>query len=490
MPVTPTGAWVLIADLPDNWSSLAVSGLSDFAQIWLGQQRRLKTSEALTHFHERLRREWAIETGVIENLYSIDRGTTQLLIEKGIDASLIPHGSTNKPAEEVVAIVRDQEEALEGLFDFVANHRDLTTSYIKELHQLLTRNQRTVRAVDQFQHAVDVPLIRGDWKRQPNNPSRPDGTAHHYCPPEHVAAEMDRLVAMHGKHVSTGVPTEVESAWLHHRFTQIHPFQDGNGRVARTLASLVFIKAGWFPLVVSRDSRAEYIEALEQADTGNLAPLVSLFGQLQKRALLKALSLSEDVLRQAEPLTQVIADATERLKERKNRDFERQRQVFVTARNVAEVTHDELRKVAKSLNETVKGVDLRYGAQVERSTEDTDHWFRRQIIAVAKTLEYYADTRTYRSWVRLKIREEQQADLVVSAHSLGVEFVGVIAVSAFIEFKDRGEEGDIATEEPLALCSDVFQFTYREGQEAVLARYRTWLQGVILLGLDQWRRRL
>lgn len=52
------------------------------------------------------------------------------------------------------------------------------------------------------------------------------------------------------------VSPEVEAAWLHHRFTQIHPFQDGNGRIARLLASLVFIKAGWFPLVVTRDDRA------------------------------------------------------------------------------------------------------------------------------------------------------------------------------------------------------------------------------------------
>ena len=38
------------------------------------------------------------------------------------------------------------------------------------------------------------------------------------------------------------VAPEVEAAWLHHRFTQIHPFQDGNGRIARALATLIFVK--------------------------------------------------------------------------------------------------------------------------------------------------------------------------------------------------------------------------------------------------------
>ena len=79
---------------------------------------------------------------------------------------------------------------------------------------------------------------------------------------------MDRLLAMHREHGQRGVAPEVEAAWLHHRFTQIHPFQDGNGRVARALATLVMIRAGWFPLVVTDAGRADYIEALEIADGG------------------------------------------------------------------------------------------------------------------------------------------------------------------------------------------------------------------------------
>jgi Fic family protein len=70
---------------------------------------------------------------------------------------------------------------------------------------------------------------------------------------------------------------------LHHAFTQIHPFEDGNGRVARALASLIFLKPSWFPVVVTRDDREKYIEALERADSGELRPLVALFVQSQRR---------------------------------------------------------------------------------------------------------------------------------------------------------------------------------------------------------------
>ena len=46
--------------------------------------------------------------------------------------------------------------------------------------------------------------------------------------------------------------------------------QSGNGRVARALASLIFIRKRWFPLVIDRDTVGEYIEALESGDKGDL----------------------------------------------------------------------------------------------------------------------------------------------------------------------------------------------------------------------------
>jgi Fic family protein len=97
--------------------------------------------------------------------------------------------------------------------------------------------------VDQLGRAFEKQLEKGQYKTEPNSPTRPDSLVHEYCPPEQVASEMDRLVAMHSEHDERGVPVEVEAAWFHHRFTQIHPFADGNGRVARAIASLVFIKA-------------------------------------------------------------------------------------------------------------------------------------------------------------------------------------------------------------------------------------------------------
>src|SRR5437764_7029240 len=155
-----TSQWKPIEDLPGNWSGLQHSELESLASIWKDQSARLIKGDALRQFNDRLSREWAIETGIIENLYSIDRGITQLLIEKGIEANLIPHGTTDKPPEQIVPILKDQEEVLEGLFDFVVHRRELSTSYVKQLHQALTRHQETVQAVNGLGRSVEIPLVR------------------------------------------------------------------------------------------------------------------------------------------------------------------------------------------------------------------------------------------------------------------------------------------------------------------------------------------
>lgn len=483
--------WTFIQDLPENKQELPHRELESLASIWKEQSATLEKRDALRQFNERLRREWAIETGIIEDLYSIDRGITQLLIEKGIEASLIPHGSSDKPAEQIVPILKDQEEVLEGLFDFVARRRDLSTSYVKELHQALTRHQETSQAVNGIGRLVEVPLLRGEWKQQSNNPTRPDGEIYQYCPPEHVEAEMDRLIAMHQKHQRTDVPPEVEAAWLHHRFTQIHPFQDGNGRIARALASLVFLRAAWFPLVIHRDLREDYIGALEKADIGDLSELVNLFSKVQKKAFLKALSLSENVLQAPSPLQQVISAASERLKARKWSSLRKmQSKSLELSKRLEDFAEKKLEAIAAELNKELQSLDQHYFADARRSDHETDFWFKKQIIDVAKDLDYYADTRTYRAWARLKIKEDRQTELVLSFHSLGVEFLGIMAVSAFMEYRDRNEDGETTVDGPYILSKEIFQFSYKEKEQDITGRFEPWLNDLLLVGLDKWRRQL
>lgn len=483
--------WHPIRDLPDDWQGLGMEDLAALATVWEEQQEKLKGSVALKQFTTRLQRQWAIETGIIENLYTLDRGITQLLVERGIDTSLIPHGTTNKPAFHVVELIRDQQNVVEGLFDFVGQRRQLSTFYVKEVHQALTAHQETVDAVDGLGKFVQIALNRGAWKTMPNNPSRPDDSIHQYCPPEQVASEMDRLINMHLTHLAIGVPPEVEAAWLHHRFTQIHPFQDGNGRVARALATLVFLRAGWFPLViVSETHRGDYIHALEHADRGEIRHLVNLFGRLEKDAFTRALSISHSVIAEQDNFRSLIASVGERFRMQQNALEEDRRHALDMAETLLSTTESRMREVKDELIAQLHAVVPNLKVSVNRCKENSRHWFWSQVVETARELEYYADLRTYQGWVRLKIVEERQAEIVVSLHPVGTEFLGIVGASAFIEYRGQGTNTQTKIDGPYPLTDELFQFSYKQSKDRVVALFEKWLNEVLLKGLDEWRRQL
>jgi len=476
--------WQPITDLSNEAAQHQNSDLQVLAQSWSERLQQLRDSKKLKEFNERLARQWAIETGVIERVYTLDRGVTQMLIEQGFEVSLIPHGTSNKPAPLVVSIIKDQKEVIEGLFDFVSQRRDLSTSYIKQMHQVFMRNQHTTEGLDEFGNYVEISVIRGDWKKWPNNPKRPDGGIHEYCPPEQVASEMDQLLAMHREHIRQGISPEIEAAWLHHRFTQIHPFQDGNGRIARALASLIFLRSGWFPLVITNDMRDEYISASEQADQDNLIPMIDLFAKRQIQAFRQALSISEDVTVQRS--IQVIIDKSlERLRQRPTPN-----KVFDLSSALENYTRQRLKDVTFELSTALQDLHSAYWASVTSSEPETNYWFKGEIISIAKQFEYYANFRYYRSWVGMRIKEERLANLIYSFHGLGYEFTGIMAVSALLDFRTEGETVELSYDGPYAICSNIFQFSYKDEEKQVMGRYKNWLEESILIGLEQWRKQL
>lgn len=271
--------------------ALASAELEALGKVWRERRAEVVETRAYQELVKRLQREWAIETGIIERLYVWDRGVTDILISQGIDASLIAHrgGVRREEAEHVAGLIEDQQQIVEGLFSFVQDDQPLTEHFIRNLQAQFTARQDEVEALAANGSRMAVRLLKGEYKRLPNNPRRPDGIVHEYCPPELVKEEMENLISWYREAEAKTAP-EVLSAWLHHRFTHIHPFQDGNGRVARTLASMVFLKAGFFPLVVRDSDRKEYFAALEAADRGELKELIELFAVRQTALLLTALT--------------------------------------------------------------------------------------------------------------------------------------------------------------------------------------------------------
>jgi hypothetical protein len=67
------------------------------------------------------------------------------------------------------------------------------------------------------------------------------------------------------------------AAVTHHKFTQIHPFDDGNGRVARLWSNYILLKSGYTPLIIRTSKKENYLTALQKADVGDIDPLVIFF---------------------------------------------------------------------------------------------------------------------------------------------------------------------------------------------------------------------
>lgn len=477
-------AWRPITDYETAPADLADKELASLSSVWVEQRAELEKSSLMADFVVRLKREWAIETGLIERLYTLDRDIIQLLIEEGVDAVLIPHRSSQEP-ELTAAMIGDQQDAVESLFSFVKGNRPLSTSYIKELHSLFTRHQQTTEGQDQFGRTMRVPLLRGDYKRQTNNPTRPNGTVHAYCPPEHVAAEMDSLVEMHEQHGDAA--PEVEAAWLHHRFVQIHPFQDGNGRIARSLATLIFIKANWLPLVVRDLDRGDYIAALEAADEGQLRPLVDFFAKLQRKRFINALGIARDLDTRVRVET-LIQETKQQLAERQMK-LEREWQTAIDkAARLQEVAAQRLNEVRAMLEDALSGDgDFKFSVEQEPNEGSRSHWFQTQIVSAAKHLDYYANTNHYRSWLRLVMRDGNQANLLISFHCIGSQFQGVLACSATWFRRVPADDGGYETEGASALSDEVFQINYKEPLAELESRFQDWIEVALERGLARWK---
>jgi len=454
--------------------------------IWREQNTRLSGTRQLREFNDRLAREWAIETGIIEGLYDIDRGVTQSLIEHGFREDLLVHGSVDRPKDQVIKLLRDQQDTLDGVFDFIKSNRALSTAYIKELHAALVRSQTHTEAVTPVGERQRVPLIRGAWKTAPNSPTR-EGRTYHYCPPEHVAAEMDRLVAMHRRHADEGLAPDVQAAWLHHRFTQIHPFQDGNGRVARALASLVTIKDGLFPLVVTRDDRNRYLDALEAADRGTLEPLVSLFGLLQRRQFLRATGIAETILSTSRQIDEMLVDLEKAVSGAARDEQADAAAAAATSRLLEDGLQPVLKDLAARLLPILTRMAPKARAFVTRSRDDTAHYYRRQIVDNARDhLGYHADLDHHRAWVALNMDWGSQARLLFAFHGVGRRSTGGLICAPIFEIREPPDDesgGRRGALRPVA--EEGFIFFTSESSQRVAERFAPWRDDVIKVMLRE-----
>jgi len=450
--------WHPIEDLPEDWRSLTDGELDSLLLVWKDQQERLQQEGLLQEVLGSINREWAIETGVIEGAYTLDRGVTETLIRSGLSPSLIPPDATNLDPERLAAILEDQGAALEMVFAFVKGDRQLSVSFIKELHAAFLRNMDTYTARDALGRVFEAQLDKGAFKKLPNTVTRPDGTIHQYAPPEQVDSEMDRLIDLANGLAERGIPPEIHAAWLHHRFTQIHPFQDGNGRVARALASAVFVKSGWFAFSVHRDDQAQYWTALVAADKGDLRSLVTFFSRVQRKTMNTVL---EHAVKAYPPVG--FQDALALLKAK-----QRSSEASYSSR------YERVRLLQRDLVGLV-GWELAAAAQgITRSLEVSGSHSRSVKEAPAKLLEMLPLISDLQA-LALSLDEASSLWLVFGAPK--PEFTGIIDI--WPAYCTASENFDLLAPQP-------FSFNYRDEFLAVQERLKKWLSPIIGAAVLRW----
>ena len=143
----------------------------------------------------------------------------------------------------------------------------LTQNFIRQLHKTLLREDYTVYRNLSGGMYTSFVVHAGQYKTRPNSVITRYGDRFDYASPEETPALMTDLVDWYNEAEQSGKYTPVELAALfHYRYIRIHPFEDGNGRIARLLVNYILARHGWPMIVVRSRKKDEYLEALHQTD--------------------------------------------------------------------------------------------------------------------------------------------------------------------------------------------------------------------------------
>ena len=471
----------------DNWLNTDTSKLDDILPSWYRRRDEMLTgNKDYEDFLNRLKRQHAIETGVVEKLYDLNEGITQTFIKEGFVESYLQHGDTNISPKKLMAHLKDHFEAIDFIFDLVKNERPLTKSFIKQLHQLLTQNQDTTDAINSLGQIVQVPLLKGEFKELPNNPKREDGTTFVYCPPIQVETEMENLLSIYSDLLEKKVNSVIISAWFHHAFSQIHPFQDGNGRVARLLASLILIKDGLFPLTIRRDDKVKYINALEAADNNNPEELVKLFSELQKKNIEGILNWKTTTFTSLKDAAKILSQKVDSWQSQQQKI--RQDELSRNRKIVFDICYDISGKIKNELFELIPKDKARIFLQSSFPDTDNHYWYTRQIIDYATLHDYFFNKNLPRGWFKFgfKITDNLQYDLIITLHHYSYDDA-ILAIGGFLEFKEtRIEETGETTEESslIPIHIDPYTISLEADTDRLKKNIETYIRDLVTIGVS------
>lgn len=215
----------------------------------------------------------ATDTGALEDLYPADRGLTFTV---AIEAATWEAEADAKGVE--VPLIKSQIEAYDYVLDLATERTPIAESWIRQLHAVITKSQKTHPVLTEAGWQ-EIELHHGEYKSLPNHIIRRDGSWHAHAPVYQTPIEMKRFVEQLNSEAFQRAHPVHQSAYAHYCLVVIHPFADGNGRVARALASVFTYREGRIPFLVLADKKQEYLDVLSVADRGDFSGFLEFVDQ-------------------------------------------------------------------------------------------------------------------------------------------------------------------------------------------------------------------
>lgn len=213
---------------------------------------------AVQRLNQQLGIEWIYNSNAIEGS-TLTLRETQLILETGLTVG-------GKSLREHLEVVNHQE-AIHYVETLTAHDEPITPFHVRQIHKLVLAR-----------------IDDGNAGQYRNLPVRIAGSTQQ--PPEawNVPDLMEQWSGWLNGPALTLHPIE-QAAVAHHGLVAIHPFLDGNGRTARLVMNLILMGEAYPPTIIMRVNRRQYYRVLNQADSGNEAPLVNFVGRAVERSL-------------------------------------------------------------------------------------------------------------------------------------------------------------------------------------------------------------
>jgi Fic family protein len=164
--------------------------------------------------------------------------------------------------------MKGHDVTLKLVYDLVEDkERNLNENFIRQLNTLLLVRPFFKEAITPDGQPTRREIKVGEYKSFPNSVRLQNGEIFQYPSPAETPAKMGDLIEWYKNNTDDAV---IVAADLHYKFVCIHPFDDGNGRIARLLMNYHLLKNNLPPVVIKSEDKKNYLRALQEADAGDL----------------------------------------------------------------------------------------------------------------------------------------------------------------------------------------------------------------------------